>query len=66
MVQNHNTGVPKRGTANRNGATCIACGGAVKLPYVREQGRDRETCKNTLMAIVAEGIPQAVVLLAER
>lgn len=54
VVQNHNTGVPKRGTANRNGATCIACGGAVKLPYVREQGR-AGNMQEQLMAIVAEG-----------
>ena len=53
-VQNHSGGVPKGGTVDRNGATCIACNAGVKLTYVREQaqaGRMGEV----MTAIVAEG-----------
>ena len=38
-VQDHSVGVPKGGTVSKNGAYCFACGSAVKLPYVREQGK---------------------------
>ena len=54
VVQNHNAGVPESGTVNRNGATCLACSGAVKLPYVREQGR-AGNIGEVMTAIVAEG-----------
>ena len=37
VVQNHQSGLPKKGTINRSGAFCIACGNSVKLSYVREQ-----------------------------
>ena len=39
QVQNHDRDVPKEGTVNRNGATCLACGNTVKLTYVREQAK---------------------------
>ena len=54
VVQNHNAGVPESGTVNRNGATCLGCGGVVKLPYVREQGR-AGNMGEVMTAIVAEG-----------
>ena len=54
VVQNHSDGVPASGTVNRNGATCLACNGAVKLPYVREQGRAGQIGE-VMTAIVAEG-----------
>ena len=54
VVQNHNVGVPKSGTVNRNGATCLSCGGVVKLPYVREQAR-AGNMGEAMTAIVAEG-----------
>lgn len=54
VVQNHNAGVPESGTVNRNGATCLGCGGVVKLPYVREQGRVGNMGE-VMTAIVAEG-----------
>ena len=54
VVQNHNAGVPESGTVNRNGATCLGCGGAVKLPYVREQGRAGNMGAQ-MTAIIAEG-----------
>ena len=38
VVQTHKDGVPQP-TVNRTGAYCLACGSAVKLPYVREQGK---------------------------
>ena len=53
-VQNHKDGVPASGTVNRNGATCLACGNAVKLPYVREQGR-AGNIGEVMTAVVAAG-----------
>ena len=38
-VQGNGNGIPGNGTVNRNGATCVACGGTVSLSYVREQAR---------------------------
>ena len=54
VVQNHPNDVPEGGTVNRNGATCLACSGAVKLPYVREQAR-AGNMGEVMTAIVAEG-----------
>ena len=54
VVQAHAEGVPRGGTVNRNGAFCIACGSAVKLPYVREQAKMGKMGE-MLTAIVAEG-----------
>ncbi len=54
VVQSHSTGVPASGTVNRNGATCLGCGTAVKLPYVREQGRAGQMGEQ-MTAIVAAG-----------
>lgn len=42
------------GTVNRNGANCVACGSAVELSYVREQGK-LGLIASRLMAVVAEG-----------
>lgn len=42
------------GTVGRTGAECIACGTAVPLKYVREEGRSRRL-GTALMAVVAEG-----------
>ena len=53
-VQNHDEGVPAQGTVNRNGATCVACGGTVPLPYVREQARAGNLGEQ-MTAVVAEG-----------
>ena len=52
-VQQHAGNVPNKGTVNRHGAVCIACGSAVKLTYVREQGRAGKISE-TMTAIVAE------------
>ena len=54
VVQNHNSGVPESGTVNRNGATCLGCGGVVKLPYVRKQGQTGNMGEQ-MTAIIAEG-----------
>ena len=54
VVQNHSKGVPKQGTVNRNGATCIACGTVSPLSYVREQSRMGRIGEQ-MTAIVAEG-----------
>ena len=53
-VQKHAGDVPNKGTVNRHGAVCTACGSAVKLPYVREQGKAGKISE-TMTAIVAEG-----------
>ena len=53
VVQAHSEGVPKGGTVSKNGAFCIACGSAVKLPYVREQGK-AGNIREIMTAIVAE------------
>lgn len=42
------------GTVGRAGATCVSCGTAVPLEYVREQSR-QVGLGNELMAVVAEG-----------
>ena len=52
-VESRPDGIPKNGTVNRHGASCVACGSPVKLRYVREQcsaGKMSET----LTAIVVE------------
>lgn len=54
VVQTHSDGVPKSGTVGKKGAFCIACGSAVKLSYVREQGK-ADKIKKIMTAIVAEG-----------
>ncbi len=51
-VQNHTEGVPTRGTVNRSGAVCIACGQAMKLDYVRQQARNDNLAKQ-MTGIVA-------------
>lgn len=55
IVQNHNAGVPDKGTIkNKTEAVCVTCGHTVKLEYVREQARDGKMSR-VMMAIVAEG-----------
>ena len=54
VVQNHGRGVPKNGTVNRNGATCIACETVAPLSYVRQQSRAGNMCER-MIGIVAEG-----------
>ena len=54
IVQDNPNGVPSTGTVDRNGATCLGCGGAVKLTYVREQAR-AGNMDEVMTAIVAEG-----------
>lgn len=51
------------GTVGRNGATCVACGSAVGLAYVRSTSRELGLGA-TLMAIVAEGNRRRVYLQA--
>jgi putative DNA methylase len=58
------TGAPRPGqdgTVGRNGATCIACGSAVTLEYVRAASRDVGLGAQ-LMAVVAEGDRRRVYL----
>ena len=61
-VQPHDMGVPKGGTV-KNGAFCLACNTAVKLSYVREQGKAGKMGK-IMTAIVAEGKRQRLFLSA--
>ena len=57
-VQTDNQGIPKP-TVNRTGAYCCGCGTAVKLAYVREQGKASKI-KEIMTAIVAEGNPKSL------
>ena len=61
VVQNHEDGVPKEGTVNRNGATCIACNTTSPLAYVREQSRSGNMGEQ-MTAIVAEGVRKRLFL----
>ena len=54
VVQDHEAGVPKEGTVNRNGATCFACNTTSPLSYVREQSRAGNMGEQ-MTAIVAKG-----------
>ncbi len=47
-------GCSPAGTVNRRGATCLACGAAVPLEYVRTEGKAKRM-KAQMMAIVTEG-----------
>lgn len=49
------------GTVGRNGATCVACGAAVALEYVRGKSRDVGLGAQ-LMAVVAEGDRRRIYL----
>lgn len=49
------------GTVGRTGGTCIACGSAVPLTYIRQQGRD-VGLGTSLMATVTEGSRARVYL----
>lgn len=49
------------GTVNRNGALCVACGTAVPLSHVRQEGRDGRISQ-VLMAVVAEGERRRIYL----
>ena len=53
-VQNHDKGVPKNGTVDGNGATCIVCNTFATLNYVREQSKAGKMGEQ-MTAIVAEG-----------
>ena len=53
VVQSHDEGIVKGGTI-KDGAFCIACGTAVKLPYIREQGRVGKMGE-IMTAIIAKG-----------
>ena len=57
-------GVPGKdedGTVGRNGATCVACGSAVALDYVRAEGQDGRIA-TALLATVAEGVRRRVYI----
>lgn len=53
--------VSEDGTVGRTGATCVACGAAVALAYIREQGKTVGLGR-ALMATVAEGIRSRIYL----
>ena len=55
IVQNHNTGIPDKGTVrSTTEAFCITCKSPVKLEYVREQARSGNM-KEVMAAVVAKG-----------
>lgn len=51
------------GTVGRTGATCLACGTAVSLAYIRNEGRAKRM-GSQLMATVAEGSRRRLYLAA--
>lgn len=53
-VQNHDDGVPNKGTVKRNEFVCVACGSTTPLLYAREQSTDGNMCEQ-MTAIIAEG-----------
>ena len=61
VVQDSDAGVPKTGTVDRNGATCIACSTTSPLSYVREQSKAGNMSEQ-MTAIVAEGDRKRVFL----
>ena len=61
VVQNNDDGVPKTGTVNRNGATCIACNTTSPLSYVREQSK-AGSMGEQMIAIVSEGTRKRLFL----
>lgn len=54
-------GEPTKGTVNRRGATCIACGTAVPFDHIRSEGQAKRL-GNALMAIICEGKSRQVYL----
>ena len=67
------SGVPRDGTVNRRGASCICCGAAVPFNHVRTEGQSGRMGRE-LMAIVAEGphgrvyldpLPEQVAIAAQ-
>ena len=59
VVQTDNAGVPKP-TVSRTSAYCCGCGTAVKLAYVREQGKAGKIGK-IMTAMVTEGKPKGFI-----
>ena len=53
-VQDHDQGVLSGGARRGGGFVCAACGGAIAIEYVREQGR-QNGLPERMSAIVAEG-----------
>lgn len=54
----------RKGTVNRKGAICLACGSPVDLDYIRECGQNNNIGYQ-LLAIIAEGDKRKVFLPAE-
>ena len=52
-IQNHDFGIPDKGTVDRNGAICLACGNAVDLPYVRERAKSGEIGQQMIATVVS-------------
>ena len=59
IVQRNNEGVPKP-TVSRTDANCCGCGTAVKLAYVREQGKAGKM-EEVMTAIIVDGKPKMFV-----
>lgn len=53
VIQTDNQGIPKP-TVSRTSASCLGCGTAVKIAYVREQSK-AGNMKEIMIAIIAEG-----------
>ena len=61
VAQDNDSNVPKTGTVNRNGATCLACNTTSPLSYVREQSKAGNMGEQ-MIAIVAEGDRKRIYL----
>lgn len=53
------------GTVSRGGGTCIVCGSAIPLPYIRREGRAGQIGR-TLLAVAAEGNRSRIYLAPSR
>ncbi len=61
VVQNHDAGVPKKGTVGRNGAVCVACGNPIKLAYIHEEAK-AGNIGEVITAVIAEGARKRLFL----
>jgi putative DNA methylase len=57
-------GCPSGGTVTRSGATCLACGSAVSLVYVRAEGKEGRMGRQ-LVCTIAEGDRRRLFLSAQ-
>ena len=52
-IQNHPQEIPDKGTVDRNGAVCLACGNSVDLPYIRDRVKSGYIGEQMIAAVVS-------------